>query len=60
MPMLDNVFERIEKLRTKVRGEREEISRLLAVVSDMYLKQQLHVASNILDDVETFFLDPRI
>lgn len=58
--MSNQPSERVQGLRSKAKAERELISNLNASLNDVYLKQQLTNASNLLDDVERFFLDEHI
>ena len=58
--MSNQPSERVQGLRAKAKAERELISNLNGSLSDAHLKQQLKNASNLLDDVEGFFLDEKI
>jgi hypothetical protein len=58
--MSNQPSERVQGLRSRANAERELTSKLNASVSDPYLSQQLKNASNLLDDVERFFLDEHI
>ena len=49
---------RIDKIRAKVREERAAVADLDRKVTD--LKQTLKPASDLLDDIEMFFLEPEI
>ena len=50
----------IKTIRSRVREERQLISKLNGTVIDASLKRLLRPASHLLDDVENFFLDVKI
>ena len=50
----------IKTIRTKVRQERELISKLNRIVTDQNLKRLLRPTSYSLDHIENFFLNERI
>jgi hypothetical protein len=52
--------ERIQKIRAKRIEEKELVSTLNDTLTDARLKATLKLASNWLDDVETFFLNTKI
>lgn len=58
--MLKEASDRIDEIRSRVKKERASLSNLNGKISDQYLKQQLKTASNLLDDVEGFFLPANI
>lgn len=51
---------RIDTIRSNVREERALISRWEGCVMDRNLRRLLRPASHLLDDVESFFLSPKI
>jgi hypothetical protein len=56
----EDVKRRIRTIRSRVREERELLSKLNRTVTDSNLKRLLRPASHSLDDVEGFFLDAKI
>ena len=58
--MLQEASDRIDEIRSRVKNERASLSNLSGKISDQYLQQQLKTASNLLDDVEGFFLPANI
>jgi hypothetical protein len=58
--MLKEASDRIDEIRSSVKNERASLSNLNGKISDQYLKQQLKTESNLLDDVEGFFLPAKI
>jgi hypothetical protein len=52
--------ERIQKIRDRRMEEKQLVSTLDGTLTDAHLKAILKLASNWLDDVETFFLDTKI
>jgi hypothetical protein len=56
----EDVKRRIRTIRSRVREERELLSKLNRTVTDSNLKRLLSPTSHSLDDVEGFFLDAKI
>jgi hypothetical protein len=52
--------QRIKAIRSRVREERELISKLNVTLRDRNLKQLLRPTSRLLNDVENYFLDTKI
>jgi len=56
----EDAKQRIKTIRSRVREERELISKLNSTVTDSNLKRLLRPASHLLDDIESFFLNAKI
>jgi hypothetical protein len=56
----DGAKRRIRAIRSRVREERELLSKLNRTVTDSNLKRLLRPTAHRLDDVEGFFLDAKI
>jgi hypothetical protein len=56
----EDTKQRIKAIRSRVREERDLISKLNVTLSDPNLKQLLRPTSRLLSDVETYFLDTKI
>jgi hypothetical protein len=58
--MDERAKEHIKTIRSRVRQERDLISKLTSTVTDQNLRRLLRPASHLLDKVEGFFLNPQI
>jgi hypothetical protein len=58
--MLKDASDRIDEIRSSIKNERASLSNLNVKISAQFLMQQLKTASNLLDDVEGFFLPTEI
>jgi hypothetical protein len=56
----EDAKQRIKAIRSRVRQERELISKLNVTLRDPNLKQLLRPTSRLLNDVENYFLDTKI
>src|SRR5271166_5419391 len=56
----ESAAQRIRMIRSRVREERQLVSKLNGVVTDANLRRMLRLPVNMLDRVETFFLNPKI
>jgi hypothetical protein len=56
----EDAKQRIKAIRSRVREERELISKLNVTLRDPNLKQLLRPTSRLLNDVENYFLDTKI
>ena len=56
----EDAKQRIKTIQSRVREERELISKLNSTVTDSNLNRLLRPASHLLDDIESFFLNAKI